>query len=112
MANEQLIEKITEFQNKQRSIKIWIGSLGGIYLLFVFFTFANMLDKVSATIFYIEILLGLLVFVSFFLLNKLSFPMAKRKFAKRPEFTDLVSKLEPNDVDEKPEKVASRISGK
>lgn len=110
MSDEKLIEKITQFQDKQRSIKIWIGSIGGIYLILMFFTFANMLDKVSSTVFYIEMFIATLVFVSFFMLNKMSFPMAKRKFRKQAEFADLIDKLLPGDVDEKAGKVAKRIS--
>jgi len=109
MANIQK-ENLEILLNKQRSVKITIGVSGGMILLVFFFTFAMLVDKAPAAFFIAETIISILIFVSFFTLNKLSFAWIKKTKGKKPEFQDIIPKLKQSDVDAKLDKVFERIT--
>ena len=98
------LEQLETIHAKQRSSKIWIGSGLGIFLIVVFFTFAMLVDKAPPIFFKIEAIAAMVAIPMLFLLNHISFFFIQRRFTQSP-YRELVSKLLPGDVDEKPEKV-------
>jgi len=98
------LEQLETVHNAQRSTKIWVGAGIGIFLIVVFFTFATLIDKMPPIYFKIEVTATLLAIPLLFMLNQVSFFWIRRKFSSSP-YRELVKKLQPGDVDEKPEKV-------
>ena len=108
---EFTLEQLETVHTSQRSTKIWIGSGIGIFLIVVFFTFATFIDKMPPIFFKLEVIATLVAIPALFLLNHVSFYLVQRKFAKSP-YRELVKKLQPGDVDEKPEKVLTTLNGR
>ena len=103
-------ENLEKLLNKQKSMKITIGSVGGVILLLFFFSFATLVDKAPPIFFIIETIITILIFISFFILNRISFAWIKMTKSKKAEFKDIIPKLQMNDVDEKLDKVFERIN--
>ncbi len=108
MANIQK-ENLEKLLNKQRSIKITYGSLSGIVLLIFFFTFAYLVDNAPPVFFIFETIVAAVIFVSYFMLNRLSFIWIKMTKSKKAEFMDIIPRLEAGDVDGKIDVVFERI---
>ena len=108
MSNEELIERISDIQKKQTKYKMIIGISLGMILLIYFFTFAMFVDKFPPIFFVIELITTPIIFVMFFLLNKMSFALIKGGFEKQADYRDVIAKMTQNDIDEKPEKIAQR----
>lgn len=85
--------------NKQRNVKITLGVAIGLVLIVYFFTFATLLDKVSAGFFAFEIISGFLMVFVLFRLNKISFAWIRLRFGNKPAYQAFFSKLQAGDVD-------------
>ncbi|MDX1810422.1 MAG: hypothetical protein R3240_00620 [Gammaproteobacteria bacterium] len=103
-------ENLEKLLNKQRSIKITIGAVGGIILLLFFFSFATLVDKAPAEFYILEAIISVVIFASFFMLNKISFGWVKITKGKKEEFKAIIPLINQNDVDAKLDKVFERIS--
>lgn len=104
------LEQLETVHNAQRSTKIWVGAGIGVFLIAVFFTFATLIDKMPPIYFKIEVMATLVAIPLLFVLDQISFFWIRRKFSNSP-YRELVMKLQPGDVDEKPEKVLGILNG-
>ena len=109
MANIQK-ENLEKLLNKQRNLKIPLGSIGGVILILFFFTFPNLVDHGFTKFYTVETILSVVIFFSFFLLNRISFAWIKMTRSRKPEFKDIIPKLKHNDVDSKLDQVFERIN--
>lgn len=104
------LEQLETVHATQRSTKIWVGSAIGLFLIIVFFTFAMLMDKMPPIYFKIEVMATLVAIPMLFLLNHVSFFWVQQKYKGSP-YGELIKKLQPGDVDEKPEKVLTAVNG-
>ncbi|MDH5547355.1 MAG: hypothetical protein OEZ43_17355 [Gammaproteobacteria bacterium] len=109
MSNEAVIEKIETIQKKQLRYKLIFGSVLGVICLIYFFTFAMFVDKFPPIFFVIEMITAPIIFVMFFLLNRISFGLIKGGFAKQSEFSAIIAVMKHDDVDTKPGKIQDRL---
>jgi len=105
------LETIKTLQEAQKSTKIVIGSTIGIILIFFFFTFAQLVDRLPPIFFTIETVVAAIITPMLFVLNRISFSWLKMRKGNKPEFKETLAKMNRNDVDEKPEKILERIQG-
>ncbi len=103
--SDNTLEIIKKLQDSQKSIKITIGSIIGVVFILFFFTFAMLVDKAPPIFFEIETVLVIILFPMLFMLNRISFAILKFRKGKKEEFKDVLTKMDRNDVDKKPEKV-------
>ena len=103
--SEISLETTKEIQDSQRNIKIIIGSVIGIILIFFFFTFASLVDKAPPIFFTIETIIAILITPILFVLNRVSFAVVKFRKGKKAELKDTLAKMNNNDVDKEAEKV-------
>ena len=103
--SEISLETIKEIQDSQRNIKVIVGSVIGIILIFFFFTFASLVDKAPPIFFTIETIIAAIITPLLFILNRISFALVKFRKGKKVEFKDTLAKMDKNDVDKKAEKV-------
>ncbi|MDH5378017.1 MAG: hypothetical protein OEX00_06840 [Gammaproteobacteria bacterium] len=107
---EQEFETLNELLNKQRNIKITVGAIGGVILILYFFTFAMLIDKAPFAFVIVEAITGTAIFISFFMLNKISFSLLKI-LVKGSEKKKLLERVNPADVDKKPETLKKELIG-
>ena len=108
--NEITLKKIKTLQESQKSIKITLGSVMGMILIFFFFTFAMLVDKAPPIFFVIETIITIIIIPLFFMLNKVSFLILKMTKGKKEEYRDIIPRLNANDVDKKPEVVLENLN--
>ena len=109
MANIQK-ENLEKLLNKQRSLKIIVGSIGGVILLLFFFSFPALVDHGFSKFYIVETVLTIIIFFSFFLLNRISFAWIKLTRSRKAEYKDIIPKLKHNDVDKELDQVFQRIN--
>lgn len=110
MTDNQL-ETIKTLQESQKNIKIWIGAIMGVILILFFFTFAMFVDKFPPAFFIVETIITLIIFPSFFMLNRISFAILRMTKGRKEEFKAILAKMHRDDVDKKTEEVLEKIGG-
>ena len=108
--NEIELDKVKALQESQKSIKITLGTLMGLILIIFFFTFAMLVDKAPPIFFVIETIITIIIIPLFFMLNKVSFLILKITKGKKAEYRELISRLNANDMDKKPEVVLENLN--
>ena len=95
---ETEFETLNTLLGKQRSLKITWGVSGGLILIIYFFTFAMLYDKFPGGFIAFEIVTSILIFISFFMLNRISFALLKL-FAIKKEQRQMLGKFIFSDVE-------------
>ena len=90
----QTLERIV---GTQRNIKIYGGVAVGILLLFYFFTFPQLIDRVSFTAFMIETGVAVVLAALFFIGNRISFVVTKL-LRRKDQDKALLQHMGPRDV--------------
>ena len=109
MSNETILGKIEEIQKKQLKYKLIFGTVLGVILLVYFFTFAMFVDKFPPMFFLVELITAPVIFILFFLLNRISFGLIRGSYLKKEDYKKIIQAMKHDDVDTKPEKIADRI---
>lgn len=110
MNDENTLNIIESLQKKLVSQKITIGSTIGIILIIYFFTFAMLVDKFPPVFFVFEGISSIIFVIILFTLNKTSYALLKMRSNKNSEQFRILEKMQPGDVDKKPEEVFNTLN--
>lgn len=108
MTDTTTLDTIETLQSKHQNIKITLGASMGMVLIIYFFTFAMLVDKFPPAFFIFEAITSVMIFISFFKLNAIAFAILKPLAGRQRRA--LLSTLNANDMEKKPEEIAAKLN--
>lgn len=112
MISDNKLIILQKIQKTQNNIVIYSAITMGMILIIYFFTFALLVDKGYKQILLFEIVTSILIFVSFFFLNKIAFHATRFLYRKRQPYGNIVQLLSASDISKKPEDLLREIDNR
>jgi hypothetical protein len=100
MSELNLQDKLTKLHQSHANFKIWLGSIIGIILIFYFFSYATLIDKVPGGMIWFEVVTSIIMVFALFKLNTLAYKWISFRFANKSDYKNIMEKLSSGDFDQ------------
>ncbi len=101
MSEQINLEAIDALKQKHENIAVTIGISLGMILVFFFFSYAQLIDRMPPIFIQVQTTIAVLIVAALFFIKRIAFSYLKLRHGQRAEFKPLLAVLTANDMERK-----------